>query len=80
MNIEQEAKTYRQDIGKEFDNNLSKAFKETEQFIIKNLHNSDERDSSLRGLRRHVLGVYSVKIGTVSGNYLPARASLACDS
>ena len=50
MNIEQEAKTYRQDIGKEFDNNLSKAFKETEQFIIKNLHNSDERDSSLRRL------------------------------
>ena len=50
MTIEQEAKSYRLDARKEFDKNLSTVFAETEQFIIKSLHNSDERDSSLRRL------------------------------
>jgi|TARA_R110002124_G_scaffold208824_1_gene375178 hypothetical protein len=50
MNIEQEAESYRLDVRKEFDKNLNAIFEQTEQFIIKNLHNSDERDSSLRRL------------------------------
>ena len=50
MNIEKEAESYRLDVNKEFVKNLNAAFRETEQFIIKNLHNSDERDSSLRRL------------------------------
>jgi len=50
MTIEQEAKSYRLDVNKEFVKNLNATFLETEQFIIKNLHNSDERDSSLRRL------------------------------
>jgi hypothetical protein len=50
MNIEKEAESYRLDVNKEFVKNLNSAFRETEQFIIKNLHNSDERDSSLRRL------------------------------
>ena len=50
MNIEQEAESYRLDARKEFDKNLNAIFEQTEAFIIKNLHNSDERDSSLRRL------------------------------
>ena len=50
MNIEQEAESYRLDVRKEFDKNLNAIFEQTEAFIIKNLHNSDERDSSLRRL------------------------------
>jgi len=50
MTIEQEAKSYRLDVNKEFVKNLNATFLETEQFIIKSLHNSDERDSSLRRL------------------------------
>jgi len=50
MNIEKEAESYRLDVNKEFVKNLNATFLETEQFIIKNLHNSDERDSSLRRL------------------------------
>ena len=50
MTIEQEAKSYRLDVNKEFVKNLNATFLETDQFIIKNLHNSDERDSSLRRL------------------------------
>jgi len=51
MNIEKEAESYRLDVNKEFVKNLNAAFRETEQFILKNLHNSDERDSSLRRLQ-----------------------------
>ena len=50
MNIEKEAESDRLDVNKEFVKNLNAAFRETEQFIIKNLHNPDERDSSLRRL------------------------------
>jgi hypothetical protein len=50
MTIEQEAKSYRLDVNKEFVKNLNATFLETEQFILKSLHNSDERESSLRRL------------------------------
>jgi|TARA_R110000744_G_scaffold11718_5_gene35525 hypothetical protein len=50
MNIEQEAKKYRQDVEKEFIKELNTAFAETERYILKSLHNSDERESSLRRL------------------------------
>ena len=50
MNIEKEAESYRLNANKEFVKNLNAAFRVTEQFIIKNLHNSDERESSLRRL------------------------------
>ena len=50
MTIEKEAKSYRLDVRKEFDKNLNAIFEQTEQFILKSLHNSDERESSLRRL------------------------------
>ena len=50
MTIEQEAKSYRLDVNKEFVKNLNATFLDTEQFILKSLHNSDERESSLRRL------------------------------
>ena len=74
MNIEQEAKKYRQDVEKEFIKELNTAFAETERYILKSLHNSDERESSLKKLNP---GVSSVKIGMVLGSYLPSLASFA---
>jgi len=50
MNIEKEAQFYRSEQRKKFAKELHLAFKGTEQFIIQSLHNSDERESSLRRL------------------------------
>jgi hypothetical protein len=47
MNIEKEAEKYRLEQRKKFAKELHLAFKGTEQFLIQNLHNTDELERSL---------------------------------